>query len=1233
MKRALALALVSLGLLFARAASLPAGYQAVTYIEATGTQYINTGVVPGPTMAVEMDFTENYLWVRGAPDEYGTPICGSLTGYGGRPVTNGMEVAASVPVVTGETATVKYTLVGWKLTVRHGDGTSTVTQNDAEHVADCTFTPAEGDLVTLEWQWSLQFRIGITAGSGGMVSTTGGWYTAGSTVTVTATATEPGRAFSRWTGDVPVGQELKPTLVFTSDQPRTVTAVFGWVLHVTPTGAGLVDGSDWANAYSNLQDAVDAAVDEDVILMTNGTYALFDYAGVKVTNNLVIRPADPSATVVIRPKAATGGYTGTRRLLTINAPRARIEGLTLAEAYASDNPAYSLVDSAGYALLLKAGTVTNCVITDCKTILGNHVVKVMGGVITRSEVRNTRVTGGSAWNHTTTVYMVGGAMEGCVVSNNQARGRGTVFLDGAGVRLLDSRIVGNRLLPVEGGSCAGGVTIYNGALAEGCTISGNWAETATVTSYTVAGGVFLNGGSATLRRSIVSDNTAVSGYAGGVYLISGGVRAENCLITGNRSLSGACGGVYMSGASANLLNCTLFANVAEMRLTGHGLTMTAGTAKNLILYANGLGDAAFTGGNLVRTGGTVSYSCVTPALDANGSGNVEGNPCFADAAAGDFRLLFGSPCRDTGETIAGLTNDLAGVTRPQGAAFDMGCHEAVPASGPDCAIVIDSPAVGVAPLTVDFSALADPGAGIADYTWTVTDGVTTNSDTVLTGTWSHTFNQTGCYRVSLRVRYGDAREAAATAPEIIRVLPATAYVSRSGTHVWPFDTEAHAATNFHEAIAAVFADPESPGTVKVMPGIYGVAHGLPAGANHLVLLDRPVRLVGQGARPADTVIDGAHLRRILRITDTAARVENLTLARGDNQSGGIVKGYGVEMLAGTVSGCVITNGWSPDAASSEAMVVVIDGRIEHTGICGNRNGTTVPWTRSGATVRMSNGTITECRIFDNVGRNVNGLVYLTGGSLTRSAIFGNRLMSTESQYDGSAGVTLRSSAVLADCVITNNVCDTSSTAGMASLAGGVNLYYNGGTVLRCIIRGNRVGNGDAAGAVMGQNAVLANSLIADNKTGTSRGIAGGVRMLHSTARMLNCTVAGNINQTVTTGHGVAMSAGMITNCIVYGNGPDETRFTTNNLDVTGGVVAYTCSMPRPTGTGNLGADPRFMSPDAGDYHLRSLTPCRRAGVELAEFALDLDGVPRRSGHPYDLGCYTAGAHATLLLLH
>jgi hypothetical protein len=57
MKKALVLALVSLGVLCDRAMSLPAGYQAVAYIQSTGTQYINTGVVPGGAMAVEMDFT------------------------------------------------------------------------------------------------------------------------------------------------------------------------------------------------------------------------------------------------------------------------------------------------------------------------------------------------------------------------------------------------------------------------------------------------------------------------------------------------------------------------------------------------------------------------------------------------------------------------------------------------------------------------------------------------------------------------------------------------------------------------------------------------------------------------------------------------------------------------------------------------------------------------------------------------------------------------------------------------------------------------------------------------------------------------------------------------------------------------------------------------------------------------------------------------------------------------
>ncbi|NLF84498.1 MAG: hypothetical protein GX571_00145, partial [Lentisphaerae bacterium] len=51
------LTLVSLGVLFARAASLPAGYQAVAYIESTGSQYINPNLTVGNSTSLDLKLT------------------------------------------------------------------------------------------------------------------------------------------------------------------------------------------------------------------------------------------------------------------------------------------------------------------------------------------------------------------------------------------------------------------------------------------------------------------------------------------------------------------------------------------------------------------------------------------------------------------------------------------------------------------------------------------------------------------------------------------------------------------------------------------------------------------------------------------------------------------------------------------------------------------------------------------------------------------------------------------------------------------------------------------------------------------------------------------------------------------------------------------------------------------------------------------------------------------------
>ncbi|MBC8328153.1 MAG: hypothetical protein H8E31_05330 [Planctomycetes bacterium] len=79
------------------------------------------------------------------------------------------------------------------------------------------------------------------------------------------------------------------------------------------------------------------------------------------------------------------------------------------------------------------------------------------------------------------------------------------------------------------------------------------------------------------------------------------------------------------------------------------------------------------------------------------------------------------------------------------------------------------------------------------------------------------------------------------------------------------------------------------------------------------------------------------------------------------------------------------------------------------------------------------------------------------------------------------------------------------------------------------------------------------------------------------------------------------------------------------------------------GAGNLDADPRFVEPGAGDYHLRATSPCRDAADPAAAPPTDFEGDPRLATaqdqgadefhrHLYVTGDYQAGAALTVRLI-
>jgi hypothetical protein len=77
------------------------------------------------------------------------------------------------------------------------------------------------------------------------------------------------------------------------------------------------------------------------------------------------------------------------------------------------------------------------------------------------------------------------------------------------------------------------------------------------------------------------------------------------------------------------------------------------------------------------SGAHIDHNLSTGTVGGGGIGsNIENtDPQFVNPSAFDFRLRAGSPAIDAGVTLSYVTSDFLGVSRPQGAAYDIGAFE------------------------------------------------------------------------------------------------------------------------------------------------------------------------------------------------------------------------------------------------------------------------------------------------------------------------------------------------------------------------------------------------------------------------------------------------------------------------------------------------------------------------------------------------------------------------------
>jgi hypothetical protein len=270
--------------------------------------------------------------------------------------------------------------------------------------------------------------------------------------------------------------------------------------------------TNWATAATNIQDAIDAAVDADQVLVTNGVYSTGSGTAsdgsinrVVVTNALTLQGVNGSLVTII-----DGGHTMRCVYLTSGAV---LKGFTLTNGSAGNGVG-------GGVYCAHTNLVSNALVSDCFVISNS-----------------ASSGGGAAW----------GTISNCVLAYNESTGSG----GGAESCILNNCMLSSNSAGGFGGGASGGISTLNN-----CVVFGNSADS----SIGEGGGVF----GSILNNCLVISNS--SRFGGGTY----GCTLNNCTVSGNLGFVGAVGDTHSSPFNA-INNSIIYYNAGG---NWNNLTMT-----------------------------------------------------------------------------------------------------------------------------------------------------------------------------------------------------------------------------------------------------------------------------------------------------------------------------------------------------------------------------------------------------------------------------------------------------------------------------------------------------------------------------------------------------------------------------------------------------------------------------------------------------------------------------------
>ncbi len=466
-------------------------------------------------------------------------------------------------------------------------------------------------------------------------------------------------------------------------------------------------GTPGGNYFTDIQSAVDATLENGLVLVSNGVYntggAVMPYGSLEMTNRItilrnmtIISISGPQSTIIVGSEGINGGQgTGAVRCVYFDVTDAVVSGFTLSNGHTLVHGNETWDKSGGGALMGYGSTITNCIITGCRAgekdsnvgggggafiyidgtidncIIFNNQAQLGGGALiddsaTDGIIKNSVFFNNYAGYDGGAVRMENGLIINSIFTNNSSKATG------GGIGCYDGTIkncrIENNFAGMESGGSGGGIDVYRNMIIVNCNISGNSAWT--------GGGINAGSSGINLFSNCVINANVASAYSGGVDLGQGS-SLLNSLVFDNLS-SNRGGGIYFN-YGGTIKNCTVVGNTALISGGGVYCDLYA-TNLNSIIYFNSSVDGTnyYNEGNISNS--VYKYTCTFPK--PFGVENISDDPQFVSPIGNNWRLQPTSPCLNAGTNIyAPIPWDLDGNPRIVGGTVDIGAYELVPEPG------------------------------------------------------------------------------------------------------------------------------------------------------------------------------------------------------------------------------------------------------------------------------------------------------------------------------------------------------------------------------------------------------------------------------------------------------------------------------------------------------------------------------------------------------------------------